>query len=80
MVQVGLDIGSPAYGQLQNLHSVDMENVRVGGDDDESQMTQTDYQAIQASRLRAAHAMYVSLTDGFQTVKGLEMGSIPQIP
>ena len=32
-VQHGHDIGSPAYGQLQKLHNVDLENARVSADD-----------------------------------------------
>ena len=33
-VEHGVDIGNPAYGQLQKIHSVDTENVRVGGEED----------------------------------------------
>ena len=32
-VQHGHDIGTPAYGQLQKLHNVDLENARVSADD-----------------------------------------------
>ena len=32
-VQHGHDIGSPAYGQLQKLYNVDLENARVSADD-----------------------------------------------
>ena len=32
-VQHGHDIGSPAYGQLQKIHNVNLENARVSADD-----------------------------------------------
>ena len=32
-VQHGHDISTPAYGQLQKLHNVDLENARVSADD-----------------------------------------------
>ena len=35
-VQHGHDVGSPAYGQLQKLHQVDLENARVSADDSQA--------------------------------------------
>ena len=46
MVEQGLDIGNPAYGQLQKLHKVDTENVRVGGEE-AGEASQAGYQATQ---------------------------------
>lgn len=46
MVEQGLDIGNPAYGQLQKLHKVDTENVRVGGEE-AGDASQAGYQATQ---------------------------------
>ena len=35
-VQYAYDIGSPAYGQLQKLHNVDLENARVSAEDSQA--------------------------------------------
>jgi len=84
MVEQGLDIGNPAYGQLQKLHKVDTENARVGGD--ETDATQTGYQATQGGRFAAAwepkpsRALYITLTDGFHKVKALEVEPLSQMP
>jgi len=84
MVEKTLDVGNPAYGQLQKLHKVDTENARVGGE--ETDATQTGYQATQGGRFAAAwepkpsRALYISLTDGFNTVKGLEVEPLSKMP
>ena len=38
-VQYAYDIGSPAYGQLQKLHNVDLENARVSAEDIQQALT-----------------------------------------
>ena len=35
-IQYAYDIGSPAYGQLQKLHNVDLENARVSAEDSQA--------------------------------------------
>jgi len=85
MVEQGLDIGNPAYGQLQKLHKVDTENVRVGGEE-AGDATQAGYQASQGGRFAAAwepkpsRALYITLTDGFNKVKALEVEPLSQMP
>ena len=56
-VQYGYDIGNPAYGQLQKLREIDVENQRVSADDSQASQgvgnqTQGEggYQATQGGR------------------------------
>jgi len=92
-VQYGYDIGNPAYGQLQKLRQIDVENQRVSADD--SQMSQGagnqtqgegGYQATQGGRFQAAwepkpsRMMFLTLTDGFHTVSAMEHEREPKIP
>lgn len=86
-VQHGHDIGSPAYGQLQKLHQVDLENARVSADDSQaSQAGQGGYQATQGGRYqqgwepRPQRMMMLSVTDGFQTIEAMEHQLIRDIP
>jgi len=86
-VQHGYDIGSPAYGQLQKLHNVDLENARVSADDSQaSQAGQGGYQASQGGQFqqswepRAQRMMLLTLTDGQQTVEAMEHQIIKVIP
>lgn len=57
---------------------MDTENARVGGE--ETDATQTGYQATQGGRFAAAwepkpsRALYISLTDGFNTVEQIIYG------
>ena len=78
-VQHGHDIASPAYGQLQKLHQVDLENARVSADDSQaSQAGQGGYQATQGGRYmqgwepRPQRVMMLTVTDGFQTIEAME--------
>ena len=81
-----MDVGTPAYGQLQKLHSVDTENVRVGAEEGE-EVTQGSggYQATQGARYQAAwqpkasRALYITLTDGLQSVKAFEYKPLTQL-
>jgi len=85
MVEQGLDIGNPAYGQLQKLHKMDTENARVGGEET-GDATQAGYQATQGGRFAAAwepkpsRALYITLTDGFHKVRALEVEPLSQMP
>ena len=76
-VQYGYDVGSPAYGQLQKLHNVDLENARVSVEDN-SQATQAGqggYSTTQGGQFQASweprpqRVMMLTLTDGQQTVE-----------
>jgi len=83
-VQYGYDIGSPAYGQLQKMHQVDVTNVAVSMDD--TQSSQAGYQASQGGRQQAAwepkpsRVMMLTLTDGFQTVQAMEHETLACLP
>jgi len=86
-VQHGHDVGSPAYGQLQKLHQVDLENARVSADDSlASQAGQGGYQATQGGKFvqswepRPQRVMMLTVTDGFQTVEAMEHQVIKAIP
>ena len=86
-VQYGHDIGTPAYGQLQKLHKVDLENARVSADDSQaSQAGQGGYQATQGGNYlqswepRPQRVMMLTLTDGYQTVEAMEHQVIKAIP
>ena len=83
MVEQATDVGSPAYGQLQKLHQVDVENARVGEEEGATQ-GQLATQATQGGRHQAAweprpsRALSLALTDGSQRVRGLEEAPLPQ--
>jgi len=86
-VQHGHDIGAPAYGQLQKLHNVDLENARVSADDSQaSQAGQGGYQATQGGQFqqswepRPQRMMMLTLTDGQQTVEAMEHQTVKQLP
>ena len=85
MVEQATDVGSPAYGQLQKLHQVDVENARVGEEEGATQ-GQLATQATQGGRHQAAweprpsRALSLALTDGSQRVRGLEEAPLPQLP
>jgi len=86
-VQHGHDVGSPAYGQLQKLHQVDLENARVSADDSlASQAGQGGYQATQGGKYaqswepRPQRVMMLTVTDGFQTVEAMEHQVIKALP
>ena len=86
-VQHGHDVGSPAYGQLQKLHQVDLENARVSADDSQaSQAGQGGYQATQGGKYvqswepKPQRVMMLTVTDGFQTVEAMEHQVIKAIP
>lgn len=86
-LQHGHDVGSPAYGQLQKLHQVDLENARVSADDSQaSQAGQGGYQATQGGKFiqswepRPQRMMMLTLTDGFQTVEAMEHQVVKAIP
>jgi len=86
-VQHGHDIGSPAYGQLQKLHKVNLENARVSVDDSQaSQLGQAEYQATQGGKFTASwepkpqRVMMLTISDGFQTVEAMEHQPIKLIP
>jgi len=86
-VQYGHDIGTPAYGQLQKLHKVDLENARVSADDSQaSQAGQGGYQATQGGNYlqswepRPQRVMMLTLTDGYQTIEAMEHQVIKAIP
>ena len=70
MVVEASDVGNPAYGQLQKLHSVDTANSKVGEEEDELEGTQTQggtkYQA--AWQPKPSRATLITLTDGFQVM------------
>lgn len=81
------DAGSPAYGQLQKLHQVEQENVRVSAED-ASQATQGGggYSVTQGAGQQAAwqprpqRHLLLTLTDGFQTVRAMEHQPLPALP
>jgi len=86
-VQHGHDVGSPAYGQLQKLHQVDLENARVSADDSlASQAGQGGYQATQGGKFvqswepKPQRVMMLTISDGFQTVEAMEHQVIKAIP
>ena len=86
-VQYGCDIGSPAYGQLQKLHNVDLENARVSADDSQlTQMGQGGYQATQGGQYqqswepRAQRMMMLTLTDGQNQIEAMEHQTVKQLP
>jgi len=86
-IQHGHDVGSPAYGQLQKLHQVDLENARVSADDSQaSQAGQGGYQATQGGKYvqswepKPQRVMMLTVTDGFQTVEAMEHQVIKAIP
>ena len=86
-LQHGHDVGSPAYGQLQKLHQVDLENARVSADDSQaSQAGQGGYQATQGGKFiqswepRPSRVMMLTLTDGFQTIEAMEQEVVKAIP
>jgi len=86
-VQYAYDIGSPAYGQLQKLHNVDLENARVSAEDSQaSQAGGGGYQATQGGQFqqswepRPQRMLMLSLTDGRQTIEAMEHGTVKKLP
>ena len=83
----GHDISLPAYGQLQKLHNVDLENARVSADDSQaSQLGGGGYLVTQGQYKkpweppRPQRSLMLTVTDGFQTVEAMEVEPVSCLP
>jgi len=78
-VQYAYDIGNPAYGQLQKLRNVDVENLSISGEYGyEATQGETKFQDSWIPKPK--RMMMLKLTDGFQTVQAREHETNLNIP